>query len=502
MMNQQMYCQFKRIGPLALMGLLTLQICIQAAVPRITGDWQVQVERDGQPRPTVLSLSQDGNGKLIGKWITVWGASDLSDLSYTDNTLRFTRTSRYRDQETTRTFVGRIKKGTLSGVMTRDTEESQVSGKRIKPVKRPVGKWEMQVMVGEQEYPGTLLISGEQQGGLAATWQSQWGEHAISDVTFKNPDLTFKRKSKIQERQWESTFIGKIKNHSLAGSFSGEGDAISARGTRKGAGLVGRWELTIPADSGDRKQTLRVYPDLSGLYGPIPIDKIDLNGNSVTFKAAAALGDRDIEYSFKAQLDGKTLNGDLTSTRGSQSIQGRKILLKSAKKGSGSAKKAFRKPDVIFVPTPQKVVDRMLELAQVKKDDLVYDLGCGNAIIVATAAQKYGCRCVGYDISAKRVKESLVTVQENGVEHLVSIERADIFTLDLSPANVITLYLLPDLNVKLIPQLDKLKPGVRIVSHDFDMAGVTPDETITIEDEEDEYGDHTVYLWTTPLNKE
>jgi len=265
MMKQQRPCQFKKPWILALVGLLTLQVSVQAAVPRITGDWQITVERDGQPRPTILSLSQDSNGKLTGKWISVWGASDLSDLNYTDNTLRFTRASRFRDQETSRTFVGQIEKRTLSGVMSRGTEESKITGDRVKQVKRPVGAWEMQVKVGEQEYPGTLLISGEQQGGLTATWQSQWGEHEITDVTFKNPDLSFKRKSKVQDRQWESTFTGHIKNHSLAGSFSGDGDAISARGNRIGAALVGRWELSIPADSGVRKQILRVYSDLSGL---------------------------------------------------------------------------------------------------------------------------------------------------------------------------------------------------------------------------------------------
>jgi tRNA/tmRNA/rRNA uracil-C5-methylase (TrmA/RlmC/RlmD family) len=144
----------------------------------------------------------------------------------------------------------------------------------------------------------------------------------------------------------------------------------------------------------------------------------------------------------------------------------------------------------------------MLELAQVTKDDLLYDLGCGDGRIVVTAAKKYGCKAVGYELRRGRVKASLENVEKNNVGHLVRIEQKDIFTLDLSKANVITLYLLPSLNVRLIPQLEKLKPGSRIVSHDFDMEGVKPDKVITIEDEEDDYGDHTIYLWTTPLNKE
>jgi SAM-dependent methyltransferase len=159
-----------------------------------------------------------------------------------------------------------------------------------------------------------------------------------------------------------------------------------------------------------------------------------------------------------------------------------------------------RTPDVIFVPTPQEVVEKMLEMAKVTKDDLVYDLGCGDGRIVVTAALKYGCKAVGYDIDPQRIKESLENVEKNNVGNLVTIEQKDIFTLDLSDANVITLYLLPSLNAKLIPQLEKLKPGSRIVSHDFDMRGVKPDEVVTVTSADG--SQHTVYLWTTPLKKE
>ena len=160
----------------------------------------------------------------------------------------------------------------------------------------------------------------------------------------------------------------------------------------------------------------------------------------------------------------------------------------------------IRTPDILFVPTPQEVVDKMLELAEVKKDDLIFDLGCGDGRIVVTAAKKYGCRGVGYDIDPQRVVESLENVKNNNVQKLVRIEQRDIFTLDLSEASVITLYLLSSLNVKLIPQLEKLKPGTRIVSHDFDMQGiVTPDKTITVNS--DGYGSHTVNLWIAPLKK-
>jgi SAM-dependent methyltransferase len=172
----------------------------------------------------------------------------------------------------------------------------------------------------------------------------------------------------------------------------------------------------------------------------------------------------------------------------------------AAQEAKTEAKKQ-RSPDVVYVPTPHDVVAKMLELAKVTKDDVVYDLGCGDGRIVAAAAKQYGCKGIGYDINPVRIKESLETVKKNGVEKLVQIKEEDIFTLDLSGASVITLYLLPSLNVKLIPQLEKLKPGSRIVSHDFDMAGVTPDQVVSIRSKDDDV-EHQIYLWTTPLKKE
>ena len=162
--------------------------------------------------------------------------------------------------------------------------------------------------------------------------------------------------------------------------------------------------------------------------------------------------------------------------------------------------KVIRTPDVIFVPTPYDVMDRMLKLAKVKKDDLLYDLGCGDGRIVVTSAKEYGCKSVGFDIDPQRVKESLENVERNNVGHLVRIEQQDIFTLDLSEADVITLYLLRSLNTRLIPQLEKLKPGSRIVSHDYDMRGVKPDEAITLYSSEDDH-EHSIFLWTTPLKQ-
>jgi SAM-dependent methyltransferase len=164
-----------------------------------------------------------------------------------------------------------------------------------------------------------------------------------------------------------------------------------------------------------------------------------------------------------------------------------------------------RVPDIEYVPTPQNVVDKMLELAAVTKADVVYDLGCGDGRIIVTAAKKYGAKGVGYDIDPQRVREARDNVKKSAVGHLVKIELKDIFKVDITPATVVTLYLLPELNVKLIPQLEALAGGSRIVSHDFDMAGVEPEQKLKVlaPDHTPPHKDrpHYIYLWRTPLKK-
>ena len=151
----------------------------------------------------------------------------------------------------------------------------------------------------------------------------------------------------------------------------------------------------------------------------------------------------------------------------------------------------LRKPDIYWVPTPPAVVDAMLKLADVKPTDVVYDLGCGDGIIVTTAAQKYGARAVGVDIDPQRVKEATERARKMGVSDKVEIRQGDLFEADIKDATVVTLYLLQSLNMKLMPKLKSdLKPGTRIVSQTFSMGEAWPPEkTIEVDG-------RPVYLWT------
>jgi SAM-dependent methyltransferase len=151
-----------------------------------------------------------------------------------------------------------------------------------------------------------------------------------------------------------------------------------------------------------------------------------------------------------------------------------------------------RLPDVIYVATPPDVVDAMLKAANVKATDIVYDLGCGDGRIVITAAKAYGARGVGIDIDLQRIKEATANAQQAGVADRVRFLEADLFEASISEATVVTLYLLPSLNLKLRAKLMReLKPGTRVVSHAFDMGDWKPEQELNI-------NGRRVFLWTIP----
>jgi ribosomal protein L11 methylase PrmA len=155
-----------------------------------------------------------------------------------------------------------------------------------------------------------------------------------------------------------------------------------------------------------------------------------------------------------------------------------------------------RHPDVIYVPTPQEVVEDMLRLANIRKGEVLYDLGSGDGRIPVTAARLYGIRAVGIDIDPYRIREANQNARKSGVAKLVEFRQQDLFESDFREATVVTLYLLPDLNLRLCPQLmAQLRPGTRVLSHQFDMGDWKPEKTL-------ESGGRTVYFWTIPGRKE
>lgn len=151
-----------------------------------------------------------------------------------------------------------------------------------------------------------------------------------------------------------------------------------------------------------------------------------------------------------------------------------------------------RTPDVPYVPTPENVVEAMLKLGEVKKGDILYDLGSGDGRIVVTAAKQYGVKGTGIDINPERIEEANANAKQASVTDKVRFLNQDLFEADIKDATVVTLYLLPSINLKLRPKLWKdLKPGTRIVSHSFDMGDWAPEKKIEVDG-------RYIYLWRVP----
>jgi len=164
-----------------------------------------------------------------------------------------------------------------------------------------------------------------------------------------------------------------------------------------------------------------------------------------------------------------------------------------------STARAQDKLDIPFVPSPMIVVERMLQLAEVKKDDVLYDLGCGDGRIVIQAAKQYGTRGIGIDMNPDLVEKAKANAEKAGVSHLVEFHAADGLTVDISEATVVTLYMFKWFNNQMRPKLQRLKPGARIVAHDFDIDEWKPTKIETVDaasDPETYFAEsRTLFLW-------
>ena len=298
------------------------------------GDWQVKVDYNGRQSESILSFSRDREGNQTGQWISFWGLGELKEVKFEEGKVSFVRESRNREGGTTTSkFTGTIKEGKLSGTLSSDRGDRKVEGTRSPRVPRAAGNWEMKLKRGEREFTGTLVIKADKEGKLTGEWKSERGEHTISDLAYERRKVTFKRKSKMGEREWESTFEGNIEGgNTLTGVFKSERGEITAEGKLAGAVLIGTWNLEVTSERGDRKQRLRVNPDMSGLYGAIPLEKVNLEGDKVSFKAVMKFREREFEMSFEGKLEESKLTGELTTSRGSQKVTGTKVVRRSRRR--------------------------------------------------------------------------------------------------------------------------------------------------------------------------
>ncbi len=167
----------------------------------------------------------------------------------------------------------------------------------------------------------------------------------------------------------------------------------------------------------------------------------------------------------------------------------------------GAEEEPKKTPDCVYVPTPHDIVEAMLRMADIQKADVVYDLGCGDGRIVVQAAKKRGCKGVGFEIVPELAHQARENARKNKVAHLVQIKEEDLFKVDFKEATVLPVYLLPDMLKQLKPKLAKLKPGTRIVSHDYRIEGVASDKEVTMVSKESG-AEHILILYTLPLKEE
>ena len=304
-----------------------LPVSVSAQQPRsrrggLYGDWQIKMKFGEREVESILSFSRNQEGQYVGQWISLFGMNELKEVKFEDNKLSFTQVIRFRDQEMTSKFTGTIEQGELSGLLISDRGEREILGKRAPRIPRGVGGWEMKIKAGEREYTGILTITADKKGNLSGMWKSSRGESTVSDLEYKDRKLTFKRVIQRENSQMEMAFEGTLGYNSLEGVFKSDRGEAAVEGTRIGASLIGTWNLDIESERGTRKQRLRVNADMSALYGPTLIKKINLDGDKVSFKYVLQFGDQEYETNFEGKITESKLTGELKTSRGTSKVTG------------------------------------------------------------------------------------------------------------------------------------------------------------------------------------
>jgi hypothetical protein len=328
----------KTIG--VVIACLMLTGCGSVQPSKVAGDWHLTGDADGRPMDSILSLSQGNDGKLVGKWIAFWGFGDVKDLKLDGDKLSFSQTSLFRQNEMTSTFAGAFKDGKLTGTMSSENGAYKLEGTRIQPKPAIAGVWEITVKRTDRESTATLTMKADKDGKLSGTWKSQRGESDISDVSFKDDKLSFKRKMQSQnQQQVESAYELTVKDDAMTGTSKSPRGQATLTGKRANPSVVGTWELTMTSERGERKQLLTIYPDLSAMYGPSELEKIAVEGSGISFKMTRTFGGRTMEMEFKGTVEGDKLTGEMTfgPDRPSQAVTGKKL---------GAGVKAETKPEV------------------------------------------------------------------------------------------------------------------------------------------------------------
>jgi hypothetical protein len=310
---------------LAAVLVLLLAVPQAFAAEDITGEWEVTMDFGGRPSYATLTFTKNADGTLAGKW----GSDALSNVKLDGQKLTFTRTVQFGDNEFTLDYAGTVTDGKITGNLSSDQGDFAANAVKRKPISPVVGVWNLQYSVGDQDITSTLTVSQKPDGALDAKWTSQMGESTISNVKSQDGKITFDRTVKFNDQEFTMTFEGTVQGDKLTGVSKSDMGDIPVTGTRFGADLIGKWELTTVSDFGTRTVLMTINPDLSGRYesfgGELPMKNLKYENGQLTFGVEMGFGDQTFGMDFKGKVDGQTLKGQMDSDRGTTEITGKKL---------------------------------------------------------------------------------------------------------------------------------------------------------------------------------
>ena len=304
-----------------------LSMGVYAETCGIAGDWLLEGKYEDRTFETILSISKDDEGNLGGYWISSWRMSELENVKFESDTLTFTQQFRMRDEQIESAFEGTVKDGTLTGTASSERGEWELSGKKMPSVNPVVGTWQFKRERQGEVRISTLTVTADEEGDLSATWKSNRGESEMSDVTFEDDTLSFKREFERNDRKMELDYKLSVEDNMLKGTMTTPRGEREIEGTLAGAELIGKWIVTRETERGERKQMLMVHPDMSGRYGSIPLEKVDFDTDTgeIAFKFTMSFGERSFDGEFSGKVDGDELSGEMTSSRGTSEVEGKKL---------------------------------------------------------------------------------------------------------------------------------------------------------------------------------
>lgn len=291
---------------------------------QIVGEWELTMDFGGSDLFATLTVTQQDDGSYAGRW----GTNDVSDVAFDGETLTFSREASFGGNAFTMNFSAALKDGRLEGTVGNDQVELPVTGVRMDRNSPALGLWDVSFRIGERDVTARLSVTNGEDGQLAAEWIADFGEHTVHSVVFEESKLTVERTVKLQDQEFEVTYVAEVDGDTLTGTLTSSGGEIPARGKRFGSELIGAWELTATTDEGSRTRILTVYPDLTGRYdfllAEIPVE-ITFEDGQVTFHGEVGFGNRTQGTDFTGTLAEGSLTGELVTPRGTSLVVGKRL---------------------------------------------------------------------------------------------------------------------------------------------------------------------------------